>query len=336
MKHSISARILWPVCTAAAALIAAVLRRWQLRSAFEENTGLAIPGSQASVVLICVLAMAGAWFAIMALIGRPLPNRVRWDQVFLSTGDLAFPVLEFSAAFFAAASVPVLFIVGVGRFQIYQDALKVHIQPPTDNGLLTLATAGGAFLAALGLLQTGRDSLNPGRRGRGGFSAAFPGVAGCIWLMECFRTHAANPVRWDYAPQLLAIVLGMAFYMDFAGFSAGLARPRRLLWMAGMTVVFSAVALVGTASELAARAGGGMSLFSGQLGDVLLLFSQTLAAAGVLWRLPPSLDSPVWDSSVLDSSVLDSSVLDSPSGSGASDEGNPEPIQEIQEDADDE
>ena len=313
--------MLWPACTAAAALIAAVLRNWQLRSAFEENTGLAIPGAQASVVLICVLVIAGAWFAIIALIGRPLPKQVRWDQVFLSAGDLAFPVLEFAAACFAAAAIPVLFVVGVGQFQLYQDALKAHIQPPTDNGLLTLATAGGAFLAALGLLQTGRDSLNPGRRGRGGFSAVLPGVAGCIWLMESFRTHAANPVRWDYAPQLLAIVLGMAFYMDFAGMSAGAARPRRLLWMAGMTAVFSAVALVGTASELAARTGAGLSLFSAQLGDVLLLLSQALAAAGVLWHLPPSLNGP---------------DLNSPSGPRDFDEPRYDSIQEIQEDITDE
>ena len=149
--------------------------------------------------------------------------------------------------------------------------------------------------------------------------------------MECFRAHAANPVRWDYAPQLLAIVLGMAFYMDFAGMSAGAARPRRLLWLAGMTAVFSSVALATTASELAARSDLELSLCCAQMGDLLLLLSQTLAAAGVLWRLPPSLDSPVWDSS-----ALDSSVLDSPSGSGASDEGNPELIEEIQEDADDE
>ena len=317
--------MLWLVCTAVAALTAAALRSWQLRSAFEENTGLAIPGAQASVILVCVLVMAGAWFAIMALLGRPMPGRIRWNQVFLSAGDQMFPALELAAAFFAAAAVPVLFIVGVGQFQVYLDALKAHrlnpaIQIPTDNGLLTLATAGGAFLAALGLLQTGRDSLNPGRRGRSGFSAAFPGVAGCVWLMECFRTHAANPVRWDYAPQLLAIVLGMAFYMDFAGMSAGAARPKRLLWMAGMAVVFSAVALVGTAPELAARVDRGLSLFSGQLGDVLLLLSQTLAAAGVLWRLPPSLNSLGPDSA----------------GQSSPPEPDPEPIQEIQEDTDDE
>ena len=302
LKRSIFERILWLACTAAAALTAAALRRWQLNSAFEESTGLAIPGAQASVILTCVLVMTGAGFAIIALVGLSLPKKFRWDQVFLSAGDRAFPVLEIAAAFFALAAVPVFFVVGVGKFQAYQDALKVHIQPPTDNGVLTLVTAGGALLAALGLLQTGRDSLNPGRRGRGGFAIALPGVAGCVWLMESFRSHAANPVRWDYAPQLLAIVLGMAFYMDFAGMSADTARPRRLLWVSGMTVVFSAVALVGAVTEL--------SLVSAQMGDLLLLLSQTLAAVGVLWRLPSSLDEPSWP--------------------------GPEPIQEIQEDTDDE
>ena len=315
MKHSISGRARWLVCTAAAALAAAALRRWQLRSAFEEYTGLAIPGAQASVILVCVLVIAGAWFVILSLAGESLSVRIRWNQVFLSAGDRVYPMLEIAAAFFAITAVPMLFIVGVGQFQIYQDALKAHIQPPTDNGLLTLATAGGAFLAALGLLQTGRDGLRPGRRGRGGFSAALPGVAGCVWLMESFRTHAANPVRWDYAPQLLAIVLGMAFYMDFAGMSAGAARPRRLLWMAAMTAVFSAIALVTTSAELAARSGAELSLCSAQLGDLLLLLSQPLAAAGVLWRLPPSLDRL---------------SLNGPAEPG------PEPNQELQEDAEDE
>ena len=310
-----SRRVFWLICTFAAALAAAVLRRWQLNSAFEEYTGLAIPGAPASVILICALVIIGAGLVILALSCRPLSPRKRWDQVFLNVGDRAYPALELTAAFFAAAAIPVFFIVGVGQFQAYQDALAAHIQPPSDNGLLTLSTASGAFLAALGLFQTGRDSLNSGRRGRGGFAIALPGVAGCIWLMESFRSHAANPVRWDYAPQLLAIVLGVAFYMDFAGMSAGLARPRRLLWMAGMTVVFSAVALVGTAAELTARPAAGRSLLSTQFGDVLLLLSQTLAAGGILWQLPPSLDSL------------------RPSGSPGPD---PEPIQEIQEDTDDE
>lgn len=291
--QSISGRGPWLLFTAAAALGAAALRRWQLATAFEPDTGLAVPWAQASVILTCVIIMAGAWLILLA-IRRPLPGgrTPRWDLVFLAAGDPVYPALAVAAALLAAAAIPVLFTVGVGQFQLYQEMLDAGLQPPSNNGMLTLATAGGAFLAALGLLQMGRDGLRPGRRGKGGFSAALPGVAGCVWLMESFRSHAANPVLWDYVPQLLAIVLGMAFYMDFAGMSAGAARPRRLLWMAGMTVIFSAVALVTTAAELSALAAAGSPVLSAQLGDLLLLLSQTAAAAGVLWRLPPSLENP--------------------------------------------
>lgn len=285
MNKSVSGRAPWLVCTAAAALVAAALRRWQLGSAFEEGTGLAVRYAPASVTLLCVLVMAGAWFILLSM-HQPMTRRPmapgqahRWDLVFLDAGDPVYPILAVLAAFLTLASIPVLFIVGVEQWRLYQEMLEAHLQPPSNNGLLTLATAAGAFLATLGLLQMGRDGLRPGRRGKGGFSAALPGAAGCIWLMESFRGHAANPVRWDYAPLLLAIVSGMLFFMDFAGMSAGAGQPRRLLWMAAMVLVLSAPALVSALAEKS-------------LADVLLLFAQALTAAAVLWRLPPNLEHP--------------------------------------------
>ena len=271
------------ICALAAAFVCAALRRWQLASAFEEGTGLAIPGAQASVILVCVLLMAAAALAILALsrYSRTEEENCRWDLVFLGTGDWAYPVLEVLAAFLALAAAPPLLKMGWGQWQNYQKALAevkqgFDVQLPSNNGMLAMATAVGALVSFLGLLQLGRDGLRPGKRGKGGFSAALPGVAGCVWLMESFRAHAANPVLWDYAPLLLAIVCGMLFYMDFAGISAGAPRPRRLLWMAGMTLVLSAAALV-------SAVGNGWA-------DALLLLSQMLGAAGVLWRLPPYLE----------------------------------------------
>lgn len=293
MKNSVSGRTPWLISVGAAALAAALLRLWQLASAFEPDTGLATPGAQASVILVCLLVMAGAWLILLAMGRAGEADRARrWDMVFLYGEDPVFPVLAVGAAVLAALAVPVLFVVGVDQFQLYQSARDAGLQPPSNNGMLTLATAAGALLAALGLLQMGRDGLRPGRRGRGGFSAALPGVAGCVWLMEGFRAHAANPVQWDYAPQLIAIVAGMGFYMDFAGMSAGNPRPRRLLWMAGMTVILSAAPLASILAELSALAAAGGSLRTAEAGDGLLLLSQTLAAAGVLWRLPPCLEGP--------------------------------------------
>ena len=285
MKKRVSGRAPWLICTLAAGLTAAALRKWQLASAFEKDTGLAIPMAPASVTLGCLLVMAAAWFLILTIY-QPVSKRPRsvgqahrWDLVFLDAGDPVYPILVVVAAFVAVASVPLLLKTGIGQWQTYRAAVKAGIQAPSNNGMLTIATAVGALLSFLGLLQMGRDGLHAGRRGKGGFAAAMPGVAGCIWLMESFRGHAANPVRWDYAPQLIAIVCGMLLYMDFAGMSAGAARPRRLLWLSAMTAVLSAPALV------SAAVWGGWA-------DVLLLTAQTLAAAGVLWRLPPNLENP--------------------------------------------
>ena len=226
MSKHISRRLLWLACPLGVALVCAALRNWQLGSAFEEGTGLAVPGAQASVILTCVLVMSAAWFTIVAIY-QPLPS----------------------------------------------------VQLPSNNGMLTIATAVGALLSFLGLFQMGRDGLNAGRRGKGGFSATLPGIAGCIWLMESFRAHAANPVQWDYAPLLLAIVCGMLLYMDFAGMSTGASRPRRLLWVAAMTLVISAPAQVSALAE-------------GTAADMLLLGAQAMTAIAVLWRLPPNLENP--------------------------------------------
>ncbi len=286
MNKSLSGRLPWILFTLAAAFVSAALRRWQLGSAFEEGTGLPIPGAQASVILTCVLVMAAAWFTILAIC-QPLRNpgpSGRWDLAFLDAGDMVYPALVVIAAFLALAAAPVLLKTGMAQWQTYQAAvaakkLSNSVQLPSNNGMLTIATAAGALLSFLGLLQMARDGFRPGRRGQGGFSATLPGIAGCIWLMESFRAHAANPVRWDYAPLLLAIVCGMMLYMDFAGMSTSASRPRRLLWMAAMTLVLSAAALTSAVAD-------------GALADTLLLASQMAAAAAALWRLPPNLEHP--------------------------------------------
>ena len=283
-------RTSWLLFAVAAGFVSAALRRWQLSTAFEDVTGLAIPGAQASVILACVLVMSAAWF-ILSAIHQPMAKRPpvegqaeRWDLVFLDAGDPVYPILVILAAFLALAATPFFLKLGIDQWRVYQELLAAKaenpsVQLPSSNGALTIATAVGALLSFLGLLQMGRDGLRPGRRGKGGFSAALPGIAGCVWLMESFRGHAANPVQWDYAPLLLAIVCGMLFYMDFAGMSAGAGRPRRLLWVSAMTLVMSAPALVSALADMS-------------LGDVLLLCAQGLTAAAALWRLPPNLEHP--------------------------------------------
>ncbi len=274
-------RLSWLACALGGGVLAALLRFIQRATAFEGPLGLAVPHAPASVILVCVSVITGAALLILAAT-QPIHKRPwargqahRWDLAFLDRDDKVYPIMLVAAAFLALAAAPVLFVKGAGRLKLWLDLAGMDGRP-SDNGALALFTAAGAFLAFLGLQQMARESFRPGRRGKGGFSAALPAIAGCVWLMETFRAHASDPVLWDYAPRLLAIVAGMLFYLDCAGMSTGAARPKRLLWLAGATIVLSALAAAGCRDA----------------GDLLLLAAQALAAAAVLWRLPPNLENP--------------------------------------------
>lgn len=282
MRMKTSGRRAWLVWTAVLAVVCALLRRWQMATAFEGELSLPIPRATATVVLTCVLVMGCAVLVLLAVYQQVVrPPRAsergrRWDMCFFAPGDRVFLGAMIVACFLALAAVPVLFSKGGGLWRLYRASLAAGIWAGGDNGVLTMVTALLALLAALGLFLTGRDGYRAGRRGQGGFAAALPAATGCAWLMRNYRSHAADPVLWDYVPLLLAIIAGMLMYMDWAGLSCTAARPRRTLWMAGMTVILSAVALA-TGEEL---------------GNALLLLSQMVAALAALWRLPPNLEHP--------------------------------------------
>ena len=66
--------------------------------------------------------------------------------------------------------------------------------------------------------------------------------------------------------------------MDWGGLSSGQPRPRRTLWLAGMTAVLTAVALAG----------------EWRWGEALLLLAQLVTSFVALNRLPVHLEHPTW------------------------------------------
>ena len=277
MKARRSSRPKWLLCTLFLAVIAALLRRWQIETSFEGELNLAIPMAPASMALGCTLVIAAAVFGLLAAgqqvveAPRKEQRQGRWDRAMAAPGDPIGLTVLVLAAFLMLAAVPFLFREGLSMWQMFRSGAE----GVSNNGLLMLATAVTAFLAFVGLLMAGRSAYR-GSSGRGG--AFLCAVNGCLWLMELYRGHAADPVLWDYVPMLLAIVAGMLMYMDWGGLSTGRPRPRRTLWLAGMTVVLTAMALAG----------------QWQWGEGLLLLSQLVTAFVVLFRLPVNLEHPTW------------------------------------------
>lgn len=277
----IPTRLLWLACPVALALIGALVRIWQLSSAFEGDLNLTIPHAPASVVLTCVLIITAAVLLLLAVAQQEvcLPRgaeRKRWrGSAMYAKDDTICLTLMVVAAFLALMAAPVLLLQGWQMRQAHMAALATGGES-SNNGVLVMATGVTSLLAFAGLLMAGRDRSRGIREGKGEQMIMLAAVNGGLWLMESYRGGAADPVLWNYVPLLLAIICGMLFYMDCSGLAAGAPHPRRTLWLAGATVVISAVAIPG----------------GRDFGSILLLAAQILAALAVLWRLPVNMEHP--------------------------------------------
>lgn len=275
MRENHSSRGLWLPVTAVLALLCAAARRWQLSTAFEGALQLPRRFAPASVILVILLIVSAAVLALLAQRQRTARALRRAPDLALSAaGDTLFLGALTASAFLTLAAVPMLASRGWQLWQTYQAARAHGISAPGgDNGLLMLLAALTSLLALAGLLIAAKAAY---RNTSGRLAILLPAINGCLWLMATYRANAPDPVQWNYAPLLLAIVCGMLFYLEWAGLCAGAPHPRRALWLAAMTVVLSAAALAGKWDR----------------GSALLLLSQLVSALAFLWRVPANLTHP--------------------------------------------
>lgn len=282
MEAKRAGRTLWLLGVLALSLLCAALRRWQLATAFEGELNLPIPMAPASVALGCVLVMAAAVFGILAAGQRMTPplreeeRRRRWERALAAPGGLLGLGAVILAAFLMLLAAPLLWR---SAWEIWHGA-RSGAEGSGLNAVLTAATGLSALVGFVGLMLVAGTSYRG--RAQGKASILLPAVTGCLWLLELYRNHASDPVLWDYAPTLLAVMAGMLMYVDCGGLTLGRPRPRRILWMAAMTAVLSAVALAG----------------AWQWWEALLLAAQLVMSLVVLSRLSLHLEHPTWASRV--------------------------------------
>lgn len=267
-------RLKWPGLALVMGGLAALLSRWQQSSAFEETQGLARPGAPASLALVACLILAAALFFLLA---RNASCRIskksrmsRWDYAFAAEGDSIYLTLMVLAGLLTVLAVPFLF---------REAAQLIALRRATgggENGMLQLVLALAALAAALAMVVSARNACRMKGLGKEDGVLLLPVVMGCVWLLEAYRANAPDPTIWHYAPLLLAIAMGMLFFMDCAGLSFEAGHARRMLWLAAMTVVTSAGALMSMPGKAMAA----------------LLGGQLLAALAALWVVPLNLAHP--------------------------------------------
>lgn len=268
-------RLKWPGLALLLGGLGALVRRWQLASAFEGELGLQVPGAPASLALLAFLILSAAVFFLMAHSAPCKPGgegwRSQWDFAFAAERDVVYLTAMVLAGLLTLAAAPFLFREAAGLMALRK------MTGEGENGLLQVVLSLCTIPAAAALVISARAAYRMKGRGRENGLLLLPVLLCCIWLLEAYRANAANPVVWDYAPLLLAIGLSVLFYLDCAGLSFETkGHARRMLWLAAMTVTVSAVAL-------ASAPGKSMAL---------LLCGQMLSALAALWVAPGNLRRP--------------------------------------------
>ncbi len=166
-----------------------VLRRWELATAFEADTGLPIPGAPATLALI---ALSVAMAAVLALLCRgKYPSFTGYDEAFQAKGNTLYATAMVLSAFLllgAAVLMVLSFVQGTNT--VY-------------TRLLLAALAAVSFFC---VMQTAQNSFKGLDRGKYSFTLLMPAYTCCVWLIAAYQVRAGDPVQLDYVYELFAII----------------------------------------------------------------------------------------------------------------------------------
>jgi hypothetical protein len=219
--------------------------RWlQVLNVFDTETGLARPGAFLSwlVALLCLAAVFVLLFSVLRLRRYRAPV----EPVAAFHGGRLFRLLMSASALLTA--------VGVALFFLHGDILTRIL------ALLGLAAAGGLLFYPSA----------PKWGDLGCLIATMPILFFSFWLIVFYKENAADPVLWDYAPEVLAIATSALAFYYLAGYLYYRAKPFRAIYFDLLAAFFCVVVLADRHSTGNFLVFGGAALAFFTLGWVLL------------------------------------------------------------------
>jgi len=214
------------------------LRKWQLATGFEPETGLPIPGAPAAMIL----ALLAALVAVAALV-LILPNKDRLP------GALAFSHAQGNSLYLTAVVLSAFLLLLSAGCEIFSFTSGYGA---VLSGETQLAKLASMFLPPLRILFCviglpcailwGR-TLFRGEEVKEKLSLLGLCFLYCLWLISDYQVRAADPVIMDYVYEVLAIVCSLLGLYFLAGYSFQTGKPRRTVLFCLMGAFFSLVTL---------------------------------------------------------------------------------------------
>lgn len=236
--------IVLPSLAVGGGIVGLLLRRWELATAFEADTGLVTPNMPSTWALIIWSALLAAAFILLCR-GKHRPFAGGYDAAFAAKGNTVYITAMVLAAFLLLASavlnymgIPAAYAeaVAAARAGNAQGTPLFNVLPRAILGLLSAVS----FFC---VLSTGRNNYRGEGKGKFSFSLLAPAYMGCIWLIAAYQVRAGDPVRQDYIYELFAIISSLLGLYFMAGFSFERAKVFRSSLFSLLGVYFSLVTL---------------------------------------------------------------------------------------------
>lgn len=222
-------------------LVGFFLRRWELTSAFEVESGLPIPNAPAfwAVFVFSVLMAAVLFFACR---GSRASSLGEYDRAFAAKGNKVYMTgITLSAFLFLAAGVFSLFSLP----EDYQSGLAMTAMssnPSQVSALLSVvpkALLGVLILASfVSVLFLGRNSYRAERKAKYSASALAPGYTCAFWLISAYQNRTGDPIRQTYIYELFAIIAALLAVYFIASFAFGRGRVSRAAFFSCFAIYF--------------------------------------------------------------------------------------------------
>ena len=236
--------IVLPSLAVGGGIVGLLLRRWELATAFEADTGLVTPNMPSTWALIIWSALLAAAFILLCR-GKHRSFAGGYDAAFAAKGNTVYVTAMVLGGFLLLASA-VLNYMGIPA--AYAEAVAA-VRAGNAQTTPLFAVLPRAILGALAavsffcVLSTGRNNYRGEGKGKFSFPLLAPAYMGCIWLIAAYQVRAGDPVRQDYIYELFAIISSLLGLYFMAGFSFERAKVFRSSLFSLLGVYFSLVTL---------------------------------------------------------------------------------------------
>ena len=214
------------------------LRKWQLATGFEADTGLAIPGAPAAMALMVFSVCMTLLFLLLC---RKEDARLSWQT--------AFAAGEQNTLCATALILSAMLLLVSGGLEIMEYTVNGAAVIDVENAfaraaskllpllriVLCLGSLPCVFLWSRAILQK--------KGGEECLSTLEPCMLYCVWLISTYQSRGTDPVVQDYLYEVFAIVTALLALYFIAGFSFGNGKPRWAVFSCLAGIFFSLVTL---------------------------------------------------------------------------------------------